>query len=306
MPPRRTSNQPPQPLILTADQIRRRIERLQKCIGELEAFDPQPVQKRYNIPEVVTLEASIKDALGAAFGHGTPRFNLYKDAADLDQGPHVARVAPAFGRGTMPDYDAQDAHEARQYLAEGKRRSIPLLQRAIRTLEDEIADQAHDDHSDATASATAPGPRSRKVFVVHGHDEGSREAVARFLTQIGFEPIILHEQANRGRTVIEKVEAHSDVGFVVVLLTPDDEGCAKGGTLVPRARQNVLLELGYFVGRLGREHVCALQRSDLEIPSDWRGVVDEPFDTSGGWKQSLARELQAAGYEIDWNKVMRP
>jgi predicted nucleotide-binding protein len=144
-----------------------------------------------------------------------------------------------------------------------------------------------------------------KVFVVHGHDEGAREAIARFIQAIGFQPIILHERANEGRTVIEKVEAHGDVDFAVVLLTPDDEGCVKGGTPGPRARQNVVLELGYFVGRLGRSRVCALKRGELEIPSDFGGVVYEPFDAAGGWKQKLGRELEAAGYEINWNAVMR-
>lgn len=145
---------------------------------------------------------------------------------------------------------------------------------------------------------------SKKIFIVHGRDDGARESVARFLERIGLEAIILHEQANQGRTVIEKVEAHGDVGFAVVLLTPDDEGCAKGGNLEPRARQNVLLELGYFIGRLGRKRVCALKRGGVEIPSDFAGVVWEEMDPSGGWKQSLARELKAAGQEIDWNKVM--
>jgi Predicted nucleotide-binding protein containing TIR-like domain len=148
-------------------------------------------------------------------------------------------------------------------------------------------------------------PLSNKIFIVHGHDEGAREAVARFLFQLGLEPIILHEQANRGRTVIEKVEANGDVSFAVVLLTPDDEGCVKGGKPEPRARQNVLLELGYFIGRLGRENVCALKRGAVEIPSDFAGVVWEPMDNGNGWKQSLGRELQAAGHSIDWNKVMR-
>jgi hypothetical protein len=146
---------------------------------------------------------------------------------------------------------------------------------------------------------------SKKVFIVHGHDGEARETVARFLANIGFDPIILHEQANRGRTVIEKVEANSDVGFAVVLLTPDDEGCQKGGKSEPRARQNVLLELGYFIGRLGREKVCALKRGEVEIPSDFAGVVWEIMDSTNGWKQVLGRELQAAGHEIDWNKVMR-
>lgn len=146
---------------------------------------------------------------------------------------------------------------------------------------------------------------SRKVFIVHGHDDGVREAVARFLEKIGFQAIILHEQANQGRTVIEKVEVHGDVGFAIVLLTPDDTGCKVGNTPNPRPRQNVLLELGYFIGRLGRDKVCALITSDnMELPTDFAGVVWERFDRSGGWKTVLGRELQAAGFEIDWNNIM--
>jgi len=149
-------------------------------------------------------------------------------------------------------------------------------------------------------------PKSQKVFIVHGHDEGARESVARFITNIGLTPIILHEQANRGRTVIEKVEAHSDVSFAVVLLTPDDLGKAKNSDeLEPRVRQNVLLELGYFFGRLGRENVCALKRGNVEIPSDFAGVVWENMDSGNGWKQALGRELEASGQSIDWNVVMR-
>jgi predicted nucleotide-binding protein len=152
---------------------------------------------------------------------------------------------------------------------------------------------------------TSPAaPLSRKVFVVHGHDEAAREKIARFLELLEFEPIILHEQASCGRTVIEKVEAHGDVGFAVVLLTPDDEGCERGGTPRPRARQNVVLELGYFLGRLGRTHVCALKRGELEIPSDFEGVVYVSFDNSDGWKQALGKELAAAGFQIDWNEAM--
>lgn len=148
---------------------------------------------------------------------------------------------------------------------------------------------------------------TNRIFIVHGHDAEVRESVARFLTTIGFDPVILHEQPNQGRTVIEKVEQHSDVGFAVVLLTPDDEGRPAGdGSLAPRARQNVLIELGYFIGLLGRAKVCALKRGDVDVPSDFAGVVWEAMDGGGGWKQVLARELEAAGYSIDWNKVMKP
>jgi predicted nucleotide-binding protein len=94
------------------------------------------------------------------------------------------------------------------------------------------------------------------------------------------------------------------VGFAVVLLTPDDPGCTKGGIPEPRARQNVLLELGYFLGRLGRDKVSALKRGAVEIPSDFAGVVWESME-SNSCKQALGRELEAAGHQIDWNKVMR-
>jgi predicted nucleotide-binding protein len=299
---RRPAQPPPQPPGLTPEQLRRRIERLQRCIDELQAFDPQTVQKRYDIPEVIALERSISDALAAAFGHGTPRLNLYKDAADLDKGPHIMRSDPMFGGMSAAQYDTRDAIEARQYLTDGKKRSLQLLQGAIRSLEDEIADRAPDSASAVFAPVSVPlGP---KVFIVHGHAGEPREAVARFLERIGLQPIILHEQANQGRTVIEKFEAHADVGFAIVLLTPDDMGGPVGGAQQLRARQNVVLELGYFIGRLTRARVGALKAGDLELPSDILGIVWTPFDAAGAWKIALAKELQTAGYEFDWNKVM--
>jgi predicted nucleotide-binding protein len=301
---RRPPAPPPDAPRLSADQLRARISRLQRCIGELEAFEPERVHARFKVTEVLVLEASIKDALIAAFGQGTARYNLFKGAADLDQGPVTMRTESSWitaRTGYAPDYDTQDARDGRRYLSEGKTRSIELLKKAIQTLEDDLA-ETNDIPPSKVSAEIAP---ARRVFVVHGHDDGAREAVARFLEKMGFEPVILHERANQGRTVIEKVEAHSDVGFAVVLLTPDDQGCVKGGELLPRARQNVLLELGYFIGKLTRERVCTLKVGDLEIPSDWRGVIDEPFDSHGAWKQTLARELQAVGYEIDWNRVMK-
>lgn len=96
------------------------------------------------------------------------------------------------------------------------------------------------------------------------------------------------------------------VSFAVVILTPDDVGRAKSvRALEPRARQNVLLELGYFMGKLGRSKVCALKKGAVEIPSDFAGVVWEEMDANGGWKTKLARELQAAGHVIDWNLIMK-
>jgi predicted nucleotide-binding protein len=144
----------------------------------------------------------------------------------------------------------------------------------------------------------------RKVFVVHGH-AGVEHAVAGFLRKLGLDPIILHEKPNEGRTIIEKFEAHSDVGFAVVLITADDVGGLKDGPQRPRARQNVILELGYFVGRLGRKKVCPLIEGDVELPSDVLGVGWVELDKHEGWHMKLAKELQAAGYDFDLNKAIR-
>jgi hypothetical protein len=154
---RRTAAPPsPQASVLTVDQMRRRIGRLQKCIDELETFDPQKAHKRYGEPEVTRLEAMIDEALAAAFGHGTSAYNRYREAVTLDHGPHVMRMGPAFGRGPHIDYDAREAHEARQYLGDGKVQSIALLRQAISTLEDQIADQEPEGHLAPAAAIPQP------------------------------------------------------------------------------------------------------------------------------------------------------
>jgi predicted nucleotide-binding protein/transcriptional regulator with XRE-family HTH domain len=141
---------------------------------------------------------------------------------------------------------------------------------------------------------------SKNVFIVHGHNNEVKLEVANTLHRLGLNPIILHEQANEGKTIIEKFEKHSDVGFAVVLLTSDDLGKAKNdGELSQRARQNVILELGYFIGKIGRHNVVPLYTHGVELPSDLSGVVYVLLDSSGAWKMNLARELKAAGYKIN-------
>jgi predicted nucleotide-binding protein len=279
------------PAELNVGQLQTGIARLSKVLERVTQFDPQSVTEQHNIPHVEQLSAAIDDALVRTFGADTLDYDRYRHASEFNNGPfNYAYDVPI--------------REVHQSLARSKASNIALLEQAVETLNERLAEAGPLSISGGNAPS-ASAIDSRKVFVVHGHDEGAREAVARFLEKIGLEAVILHEKANQGRTVIEKVEAHSDVGFAVVLLTPDDEGCLKGGTLQPRPRQNVLLELGYFIGKLTRKRVCTLKVGELEIPSDWRGVVDEPFDNGGGWKQTLARELEAADYEIDWNKVIR-
>ena len=142
-----------------------------------------------------------------------------------------------------------------------------------------------------------------KVFVIHGHDEASKNQVARFIEKLGLSAIILHEQPNKGRTIIEKLEKHSDVAFAVALLTPDDVGGSAKSFLKPRARQNVIFELGHFESKLGRDRVCVLYTPGVELPSDYVGVAYHEMDKAGGWQLRLAREMKAAGIPVDMNLI---
>jgi predicted nucleotide-binding protein len=149
------------------------------------------------------------------------------------------------------------------------------------------------------------GRSPNKVFLVHGHDEAVLQAAARFVEQLGLQAIILREQADQGRTIIEKFEAcAAEVGFAIVLLTPDDlSGPADGAASGARARQNVVFELGYFAGKLGRGRTCLLRKGNVDIPSDLYGVIYTEIDPAEGWKRKLARELKAAGFNFDAAKV---
>lgn len=167
----------------------------------------------------------------------------------------------------------------------------------------------------APPAAAAPGapaaptnhPLSNHVFIVHGHDTLSKVEVARTLERLKLTPIVLHEQPNEGRTIIEKFERDaSKASFAVVLLTPDDEGhpIGKPSETRKRARQNVVLELGYFSGFLGRARVCVLYRGDVEVPSDYLGVLYVPLDDAGAWRFTLAKELKQAGLTVDLNDLV--
>lgn len=144
-----------------------------------------------------------------------------------------------------------------------------------------------------------------KVFIVHGRDNGAKQETARFIEKLGFIPVILHEQANNGQTIIEKLENNTDVGFAIVLYTPCDIGNAKGEEpLLPRARQNVVFEHGYMVAKIGRNKVCALITNGVEKPGDISGVVYITMDDNEGWQLPLAKEMKSAGYDIDFNLVI--
>lgn len=140
-----------------------------------------------------------------------------------------------------------------------------------------------------------------KVFIVHGHDEALKQEVARIVEKQGLEAIILSEQAYQGKTIIEKIEENADVGAAICLFTGDDYGRAKDATSENlRARQNVVFEAGYFMGKLGRGNVILIASPDIEIPSDLQGVV---YTNKDMWQTDVLRELKAIGYNVDFNKL---
>lgn len=138
-----------------------------------------------------------------------------------------------------------------------------------------------------------------QVFIVHGHDDIAKLDVANFISGLGLEPIILHLQASSGMTIIEKIEHYSNVGFGVVLYTPCDVG-SKVGALTGqyRARQNVVFEHGYLIGKLGRPRVTAIVKGIIETPNDISGVVYVGMDAAGNWQEQLKVEMRSAGYHV--------
>lgn len=172
---------------------------------------------------------------------------------------------------------------------------------------DEILEEAQNSLNTAVSELKKEIPiySNHKVFIVHGRDVLLRTQVESVLRALGLEPIILQEQANNGKTIIEKIEECTDVGFGIVLYTPCDEGRLKSeeGKLKPRARQNVVLEHGYLMAKLGRERVCCLVSDDVEFPSDIQGVGYIPANDIDQWKYKIAKELKGAGFDIDINKL---
>ncbi|MBY5784390.1 hypothetical protein HFN62_11640 [Rhizobium leguminosarum] len=287
-----SSNQitPPKPANLNPEQMRNGISRIQKRISDLEAFDPNSVSVSFS-PNVKSLETGIDATLSGVFGNGTIEYDRYKSATRLDYYKMILGGNPI------------SASEVRSGVAKHVASSIATLKQAVKDLEEEIehAPAAVTKNSDTTTIAST----SNKVFLVHGRDNESKNEAARFLEKIGLEVIILHERANLGRHLLTKFQQEAgDVGFAVVLITPDDEGGLAGASAMePRARQNVIFELGFFIGKLGASHVAALVKGDVVRPSDFDGIGYITLDAGGGWKGLLARELRGAKVPFDVEKV---
>lgn len=285
--PRRTERRTENRLLqLNSLELRQAIRRIDRRIEDLSQFDPQSISSRGD-PLISSLQASIGATLSDVFGEDSEDYWRYSSAVSLDTAPIIV------GR-------PQPTHVVRDGFQTGKEQALALLHAAKRQCVERLEDLGEAAES---ATPTSPSANSHDIFVVHGRDEAARAQVARVVEQLGYRPVILNEQPNKGRTLIEKFEEEADVGFAIVLMTPDDLGGLEGDTPTPRARQNVILELGYFIGRLGRDRVCTLKTGKIEIPSDVIGVGYTEMDAGGAWRFTLASEMKAAGYDVDLNKL---
>lgn len=201
----------------------------------------------------------------------------------------------------MPMVYAPGADDIRiKACCDGLKKTKDIFKDYLTEIKEEMLEK--DEESEKTAH-TKLSHQNNKVFVVHGHDEALKEKVARLLEKQGLEAIILSEQANKGKTIIEKFEENSDVGAAICLFTGDDIGKEKSEAVEKqRARQNVVYEAGYFMGKLGRERVIMLVDNGIELPSDLQGVV---YTDSESWKTEVLQELQSIGYGIDFNKLFK-
>ena len=277
------------------------IERLQKALNQMHGLK----ELSTDAPEFKKWRRNARVAISYVFGDdGTHVSEFYgvSFSPSTSAPPNDSNLTTVYDLLIRP---AEYENERRQSFVKGLGAAASLLESMIEEIEEDWKEE-----DELKASASPPRDEriaTNKVFVVHGRDDGAKHQVARLIGDLGLEPVILDEQADRGRTIIEKFEQEAEeVRFAVILLTADDEGRLRGeeAALKPRPRQNVIFELGYFRGALGPNRVCALKKGEVERPSDYDGVIYISLDDAGGWKLRLVKELQEAGYDVDANRAL--
>jgi hypothetical protein len=291
--PRKPQNQP-QEKVLSSDDRRAAVGRLEQRIKELKDLDVSKLQTGDDAP-VQELEQRIKATLASVYGESSRQYARLRDAASLDSTTYALSFGFGDGGG------GTSVGDIREGVDRGRNRAIAILQGEVDALKESLQFE-----TPFPAQPIEPAAPSRDVFIVHGHDDEFKKEVADVLRRAGLNPIVLHEQPSGGKTIIEKFEKHGgDAGFAVVLLTPDDVGGPSPDKLQPRARQNVIGEMFWFAGKLGRSRVCALRKTGVEVPSDFSGVIYTSVDDRGAWKTDLLKELQAAGYtDLNWGLAL--
>jgi predicted nucleotide-binding protein len=287
----------PRPANLSPQQMRSAIPRLEARVRDVRDLDVQSITEGSD-PKVLAIAAHITSTLSQIYGEDSHEFARLNEASHLNRTSYVTSF---IGQGRSTSVE-----EERDGVNRGRNRAIALLEAETTSLREALQHEAPATAGPVRSASPGTGrPENTDIFVVHGHDGPAKTEVARVIERADLKAVILHEQANAGRTIIEKFEDHGGaVGFAVVVLTPDDFGGPSPDQLRPRARQNVIGELFWFAGKLGRKRVCALKKGDIEMPSDIAGVGYTEMDERGAWKTELLKELDVAGYTVDWQNAL--
>lgn len=253
-----------------SDYLQSLISQAERMLRNLEAFT-------VSSPEFVAWKTQIERYLSERFGIESVEYKLF----------HKRNFYPIA------------------FISESDEKVQKTLRNGIETTRIELQNywsEECEEENDKNKSKTQDSPIDySKVFIVHGHNGEMKEATARLLEQQDIEGIILHEQPNRGRTIIEKFEEYSNVGAAIILFTKDDMGRAVEEKMENcRARQNVVFEAGFFMGKYSRDRVVLVAENGIEMPSDLAGVI---YTNGNTWKYDVCRELKAIGFKIDINKV---
>jgi predicted nucleotide-binding protein len=265
--------------------IDRSIEEGERLLSSAEVVHDSPTYEEW-VHDVERWHARTRDALASSY--------------EGDEAPTEFYESATGGIFTVWGQSPDEEFENRQKATRAALNTLRSLRERL-----EYAEVSTPIVPERTAPATAAV--GSEVFLVHGHDEATKQTIARFLEHVTEQGVtILEEQPDRGRTIIEKFEDHAaEVGYAVVLVTGDDEGRKRGEEkMKPRARQNVVLELGFFIGRLGRGNVALLYEEGVDLPTDIDGVLYQPLDGAGAWKLKLAKELRAAGIPVDADAML--
>lgn len=254
------------------------LDRLTQLIKEIEELTKLPSSAH---PMFKVWKSNVQRILLKLFGNGI----------HLEQFSEIK-----FYPGTLYVSESKNRELKRNRLTNGLKESLDLLNAFISEIPTNSIQNTNSNNIKLD---------NKKVFLVHGHDDEMLLKVKDFVRSLDLSPIILHEKADEGDTVIEKFERHSNVAFAIILLSPDDVGYQKDkeDEKRPRARQNVILEMGYYLAKLTRKGVRALYIEGVEIPSDYNGVLFIKFE-GDDWKLKLAKEMKASGLDVDLNKLV--
>ena len=258
--------------------------RLQRALDAI----PDLKQLRRGAPEFEKWHRDTKVAIANTFG---------------DSSSHLKEFADIRFLSLIITWDGTSESRDREAYLSGLGSTTAILQSMIEEVEEYWGDDNQPPNSSEVLE-TSQRTNTNQVFIIHGRDHGTRDTVTRFVEGLGLEAVILQEQPDQGRTIIEKFEQCAQGDFALALFTPDDVGGRDDDALQPRARQNVIFEFGYFIGKFGRDRVRALVKGNPEIPSDYSGVIYIPLDESEGWKMTLIREMRSAGFDIDANRAL--